>query len=373
MIGQPGVVSAPQTVKVTNSGGAPMSDLQIQITGLAAASYSLSNNLCNGAALNSTSSCTVDVTFTPSATGPIAATLAASSSTTGVTAGSIQLNGSGLLATALSASPTLITFTTVTGIGQPSAALTVTVTNSSPYAIALVSLAATSPFSVVSQGTCASGLTAAGKCTASVVFEPTVFGPATGTLTVSSPVVTTPATATLAGTGFDFTLGAPTPSAMTVTSGQQADYTLDLTPEAAQGSFTFACGTLPTNALCLFNPTTQTLGSGVEGNVMVEIYTGNSGLTVRTEPPSAWRAAPLLCGLLLLPFALWRRRKALLLAVLAAILAGGVTSCTSSGGGTGGSGGQATGSRTPAGTFQIPVTVTAMGVSHAQTVTLTVD
>ena len=374
---QPGVASAPKTVKVTNSGGAPMADIQIQITGAAAASYSLSNNTCSGVALNAGSSCTVDVTFTPAATGPIAATFAASSSTTGVTAGSIQLNGSGQLANALSASPTLVTFTTVTGVNQPSAAQTVTVTNSSQYAIASVTLAATAPFSVASQGTCASGLTAGGQCTASVIFQPTVFGPATGTLTVSSPVVTTPATATLAGTGFDFTLGAPTPSTMTVTSGQQADYTLDITAEGGQGTATFQCGSLPANALCIFNPTTAPLTAGVPNEPMVQIYTGSSGLTVRAEPPSVWRVTPLLCSLLLLPMALWRRRKALMLILLAAILASGVTSCTSSGGGTGGSGGgsggQGGGSGTSAGTYQVPVTVTAMGVSHVQTVTLTVD
>jgi hypothetical protein len=159
---------------------------------------------------------------------------------------------------------------------------------------------------------------------------------------------------------------------MTVTSGQQADYTLDITPEAAQGSFTFACGTLPANARCLFNPATQTLASGVEGNVMVQIYTGNSASIVRAEPPAYWRAAPLLCGLLLLPFALGWRRKALLLALLAGILAGGVASCTSSGGGTN-SGNQGSSSGTPAGTYQIPVTVSAMGVSHSQTISLTVD
>lgn len=369
---QPGVASTPQTVTVTNSGGAPMAGVQIQLTGPAANSYLLSNNTCNGMALNSGSSCTVDVSFTPAATGPIAATLAASSSTTNVTAASIQLNGAGQLATALSVSPTLVTFATATGVNQPSAPLTVTVTNSSQYAIASVALAASGSFTMSSQGTCASGIAAGGACTASIIFDPTVFGPATGTLTVSSPVVTTPATATLAGTGFDFTLAAPIPSSTTVTSGQQADYTLALTPEAAQGTFTFACGTLPANALCLFNPTTQTLASGVEGNVMVQIYTGSSGLTVRADPPSNWRVAPLLCGLLLLPFALIRRRKFLLLVVLSAILAGGVSSCTSSGGGTI-SGGQSSSSATPPGAYQIPVTVTSMGVSHTQTVTLTVD
>jgi len=54
---------------------------------------------------------------------------------------------------------------------------------------------------------------------------------------------------------------------------------------------------------------------------------------------------------------------------------GGVTSCAGSGGGGGGgTGGSGGGSGyTPDGTYSIPVTVTANGVSHSATVTLTVD
>ncbi len=107
---------------------------------------------------------------------------------------------------------------------------------------------------------------------------------------------------------------------------------------AQSGTFSFPCGTLPANALCLFNPATESLNAGVQGNVMVEISTGN-GSTVRLEKPDAakpdrvkpgpgrlafWRALPLACGLLLLPLAVRRRRKIFLLAVLLAILAGGI-------------------------------------------------
>jgi hypothetical protein len=83
---------------------------------------------------------------------------------------------------------------------------------------------------------------------------------------------------------------------------------------------------------------------------------------------------PMLCGFLLLPLALRRRSRALLLAVLLAVFAGGISSCTSSGGGTGGgTGGSGSGSATPPGTYAIPVTLSSTGVSHAVTVTMTVD
>jgi hypothetical protein len=211
-------------------------------------------------------------------------------------------------------------------------------------------------------------------------------------LTVSSSAVGTPATVALSGIGFDFTLTFSGPTSQTVTSGQQASYTLVISPVGSGGTFSFACGTLPSNALCLFNPTSETLSAGVEGNVAVEISTG-SGSMVRLEKPEVAkpgldktgpgrptfrRALPLACGLLLLPLAVCRRRRILLLVALLAIMTGGITSCLSAGiskssGGSGGSGGQGGGSGTPAGTYTIPVTVSSNGITQQVDVTLTVD
>ena len=83
---QPGVASAPQTLTISNTGGAPMANVGFAITGAAAPATPL---LPPPAARCSTSgsSCTVQVVFTPSATGAIAATLAVSSSTSGCSAG----------------------------------------------------------------------------------------------------------------------------------------------------------------------------------------------------------------------------------------------------------------------------------------------
>ncbi len=174
-----------------------------------------------------------------------------------------------------------------------------------------------------------------------------------------------------------------------------ANYTLVLKPTGTGGTFSFTCGTLPANALCLFNPTTETLGSGVQGNVLVEISTGSS-TTARLEAPGPdepgrgrtgvdqagpgrsgfWRALPLACGLFLLPLALWKRSRIFSLAVLAVLLAAGVSSCTSSGGGnTGGGGSSGSGGSggTSTGTYTIPVIVTSTGVAHTVNLTLTVD
>jgi hypothetical protein len=382
---QPGVPSAPQTVTVSNTGGSPMANVGFSLTGAAASSYSIAATTC-GALLASGSSCTVQIVFTPSATGAIAATLAVSSSTSGVTPASVPLNGSGMLSSGLATNPAQIAFPVVAA-GQSSTAQPVTVTNSSSYAISSVSLAAATPFSVT-QNTCTGGVAAGANCTASVVFQPSAGGSASGALTVTSSSVATPATVPLSGTGFDFAVSITGPASQTVASGEQASFTMIVAPIGSGGAFAFSCGTLPTNALCFFNPATQTLNAGVQGTVLVEISTGN-GSTVRLEKPdfakpnldrpssgrmALPRALPLACGLLLVPLAFFKRRKLFLLIVLVAVFVGGVSSCTSSGGGTGGgSGGNGGGSNTPPGTYTIPVSVTSMGISHSLNVTLTVD
>jgi hypothetical protein len=115
------------------------------------------------------------------------------------------------------------------------------------------------------------------------------------------------------------------------------------------------------------------VGAGTSGIVAVGISTG-LGTAALGGGPAAWHVLPLACGLVLLPLALGRRRKALLLVALLAVMVGAATSCAtagmSSGGGSGGSNGAGA---TPAGTYTIPITVTSSGVSHAATVTLTVD
>jgi hypothetical protein len=181
-------------------------------------------------------------------------------------------------------------------------------------------------------------------------------------------------------------------ASQTVASGQQATFTLVISPVGSGATFVLSCGTLPANALCLFSPASETLNAGTQGNVAVEFSTGN-GTTARLVRPGndkpdlvraktakfrldrfGFRSAlTLACGLLLFPLASRRRRRMLLLAILAAFMLFGVSSCTSSGGGTGGTGKQGGGSNTPPGTYTIPVSVTSMGVTRSVNLTLTVD
>jgi hypothetical protein len=372
---QPGVASAPKTVTVSNTGGATLANIGFQLSGAAAASYSFGGTNC-GSSLPSGSSCTVQVVFTPTSTGAIAAALAVSTSTLGVSAVSVALNGGGAITGGLGINPSQVTFPVV-GVGQSSSAVPLTINNSSGYSVGSLVLAINAPF-VISQSTCSSSLASGAGCAATLLFEPTASGAATGALTISSPDLSAPINVALSGTGFDFTTAISGSSSLTVSAGQTANFGLTINPaNGVAGTFTFACGTLPTYAKCVFNPATTTIPSGATGSVTVSVSTGTTG-TATLETPTGWRLLPLTCGVFLLPWTLLRRRKVLLKSVLLALFVVSVSSCTSSGGGSsggggGGGGGTGSGSTTPPGTYSIPVTVTSTGMSHAVTLTLTVD
>jgi hypothetical protein len=373
---QAGVPSAPQTITISNTGAVLMANVGFQFTGPAAASYAISATNC-GTTLDGGASCTAKVVFTPAATGIDAATLVVSSSTAGVTPASVVLNGNGQVGAGIGGTPAQMSFAVV-GVGQASTAQAVTISNSSGYAVSAVTLAVNAPF-VLSQNNCTGGLAAGAICTAAVTFQPTTSGSAAGALTISSPDLAAPASVALSGTGFDFAVGFSGTGSLTVASGQTANYTVTINPAGGiAGSFTYACGALPANTACTFNPTSTTVNSGVIGNVTVAIATGK-GSTASLERPNSWRELPLTCGLLLLPWALVRRRKVLLQLVFLMAVVGAISSCGGSSGGStgggsaGGGGGSGSGSATPAGTYKVPVTVTSTGVSHVVTLTLTVD
>ena len=471
---QVGVASSPLTLTVTNTGGAPMANVGFQMTGQAAGSFTTGTTTC-GATLASGASCTVQMIFTPSTAGGSAATLTVSSASLGVTPVTVSLTGTGQVESGLNVNPSQLAFA-ATGVGQSSAAQTLTVSNTSSFVISQLAFAVPAQFSLT-QNTCTSSLAAGASCTVGVVFQPTAAGPATGTLTISSASVATPATVLLSGTGgvgaaiqvtpstvvfaitapgatssqtivtvtntglftslsnlalvvtagfqlvnntcptslapglsctagvefapasagaqtgaltvtssavatgasvplsgtsLDFTLSVSGAASQTVAAGKTAGYTLAITPlNGSGGAFTFASGTLPANAICIFNPPSETL-NGASGNVTVEISTGSA--SARSTEPAFWRTLPLACGLILLPFGWTRRRKALMLVALLSILAGGISGCVSSGGGTGGgTGGQGGSGSTPPGTYTIPVTAISSGIQHSVTLTLVVD
>ncbi|HZB88993.1 MAG TPA: choice-of-anchor D domain-containing protein [Terracidiphilus sp.] len=178
-----GVASAPLTLTVTNTGGAPAASLSFSVAGPSATSFSISSTTC-GATLNAGSSCTAQVIFTPLATGGSAATVTVTSPSPGVRAVTVALSGTATAAAGLNVTPAQLAFTVAT-LGQQSAAQGVTLSNTAATAAAGLVFTLAPPFSLA-QNTCGSTLAGGASCTAGVVFTPVSNGSVTATLGVSS-------------------------------------------------------------------------------------------------------------------------------------------------------------------------------------------
>ncbi len=378
----PGQPSPVQTVTISNTASVAAGTLTLSVNNT---QFSLTANTCTSS-LAAGASCTVGVVYTPTTTlaaGTAATGTLTISSVTFATQATVSLSGMIGGQGSILATPSPIPFGTV-GINMVSTPITVTVTN--PWtATAMDGLALAPPAGFQLAGgtnTCPASLGPRASCTVGVVFAPTSAGAQSGNLIITSSTASASGSVALSGAGFDFSVAVSGSNTQSAAAGQVAYYTIMVTPMNGSpgGAFTFTCGTIPTNALCIFDPTGENVAAGATGYVTVEISTGHSTTSSLTSDPGRGRALPLACGLVLLPLAFWWRRKAWLMAALLAILAGSISSCVSSGLSLSGGGGGGSGNSglTPPGTYTIPVNVTSNGMTHALAapsgpLTLTVD
>lgn len=166
--------SAPQAVTLTNSGGAPLTGIQVQTTG----DFSVVNGC--GYSLNAQSSCTLTVRYTPHAAG---AETGAITVTDILRSQIVSLTGTGIAPATGTLSTTALVFP-ATVVGQNATPQSVTLTNSGGTALTGLSI------QVVGAGfgessTCGSTLAANSSCQITVTFDPTVAGSVTGQLNVT--------------------------------------------------------------------------------------------------------------------------------------------------------------------------------------------
>lgn len=184
-----GVTSAVRTFTISNPALLPVSLSAFSVT----APFNLVSTTCT-TSLPAGGSCTANVTFAPTATGPASGTIG---NATGNGPVSASLAGTGAPVPPATIAPTAFEFGPVL-VGTSSAATTFTVGNPGPLPMALSAFAVTPPFALVAT-TCGSSLPAGSSCTASVSFAPTIFGAASGTISATAGPGTV--SASLAGTG----------------------------------------------------------------------------------------------------------------------------------------------------------------------------
>ena len=112
---------------------------------------------------------------------------------------SVSLSGTGQSPAGLNVNPAQLAFPIVTP-GQFSPSQLVNITNTGGSAATSLTMTATPPFNLV-QNTCGTSLAAGISCSTGVIFSPSLTGPYTGTLTISSPSLTASASVPLSGTG----------------------------------------------------------------------------------------------------------------------------------------------------------------------------
>ncbi|GII24062.1 discoidin domain-containing protein [Planosporangium mesophilum] len=184
-----GSTSPAKTVTVANTGSSAAAVGSIATTG----DYGQTNTC--GSSIAAGASCTVSVTFTPTAngsrTGNLTVTAAGATST-------VVLSGTGVApGPILSANPAGLTFAG-TVVGQTSSAQTVTVSNTGTTSATVSGVSVTGDFSQTNN--CAN-LAVGASCTVTVRFAPTASGTRTGAVTLTSNANNSPTTISLSGTG----------------------------------------------------------------------------------------------------------------------------------------------------------------------------
>jgi len=184
--------SAPQTITLTNNGGASLSISSVVPSG----DFTITDNTCVATILAG-SNCTFGVTFTPTVAGNRSGTITVTDNASG-SPQTVSLTGTGLQGT-MSLSTTNLSFGNQV-LNTTSGVRSVTVTNTGTGPLNVTSVAASPEYARNSM--CASTLNPGDACTVGVTFTPTALGAQTGTVTLNSNASNGPQVVNLTGNGF---------------------------------------------------------------------------------------------------------------------------------------------------------------------------
>jgi hypothetical protein len=261
-----GTTSAPTPVTVFDLGTAALTISNVATDG----DFAVQSSNC-GVVPASGSSCTIQVTFIPTATGTRNGHLTITDSSLG-SPHQIALTGQGG-APAASLSPSSLSFNTQPA-GTTSAPQAVTLTNTGAINLQIAHIEASGDFGETND--CGTVLRALTLCTIQVTFAPTASGLRTGSLSITDDAADSPQVISLTGNvpaAFTVSTGS-SPSSATVAAGATATFNLGL---AASGGFSgavqFSCTGAPAASNCTVAPNPVNLAATSRAAVVVSITT----------------------------------------------------------------------------------------------------
>jgi hypothetical protein len=261
--------SAPQTVTITSSGGAPVTFSSLVLTG----DFTETDN-CAGQTLAVGNSCSVQIIFAPTATGARSGQLTIYANVPGGQA-TVALNGTGTAPAAIVLTPLSLTFP-ATIVNQTAASQDITVANTggTTATLSAPTLSGNAGDFALFANTCGATLAPSTSCTLSITFTPTTSGARSATLSITDNAGTSsaatqtaslsgigdaPATDTLSAISLSFAqrqIGTTSPSqTITLTNSGGVPLTL-VAASVSPGDFSVvnACGnSLAAHATCAIN------------------------------------------------------------------------------------------------------------------------
>ena len=313
-----GTASGAQQVSISNPGGNTLAVNGISLVGTNAADFSETTNCPPSLAPNA--NCAVSVVFQPAAPGTISASLRIADNAAN-SPQDVALNASATQPAVVLSTPS-INFGNQ-AVGTPSAAVSVTVTNSGngPLVLSGISLGGANAGDFTETDNCSgsaapNGIAPSANCAIQIIFRP-ACGTATAlrsaTLSLADNAPGSPQTIALNGTGtgvFCFLVPSGSSLSSSVSPGQTGSFALQL--EAANG-FTgtvgLTCAGAPSASTCTIAPGTIDIGGNQISAFQVNVATSSGGAAAVLRGPrrfvvgrgaeATWAAELALCSFLI--------------------------------------------------------------------------
>ncbi len=358
---QVNTTSASQTVNVYDLGTDPLTISSATVTG----DFAI-QSAC-GSLAPSGGTCTIQVTFTPTAAGTRNGTLTIGDSSPG-SPHTVALSGEAAVPSA-TLSPSALTFP-AQAVGTTSTPQIVTITSTGGIALQISRIQTSGPFAETNN--CGASIN---SCTVSVTFSPTAESSATGTLEIIDNTADSPHTIALSGTGGSASLGlgvaTGSSSNATVAAGASATYKLSVGGEGVGGTASLSCNGAPAGATCSV-PASITINATSVSTFDVSVSTTPRSMAMVRQGGFLSATLPWTVAMIGWVSLLARKpRQRSLCPWLLLSLVFLLTFFTSCGGGGTNSGSKPNG--TPAGSYTLTVTAQSGSTTQSTNLTLTVQ